>query len=284
VPVFPNPKDLSIHDAVTVEADLFGLPIALTAFVTNVLSDELWLATRLPDDRIGRIRAGQSIHLTFERDGAMILESTFLRRLGESSKFEMQKSRVFAVRRPAGVESSQRRAHVRADLERTVRVRSMGALGEKIGSGKTLNIGAGGLLFVTTMPFLYGEELRLAIALSSRDIIIAGGTVVRIEDCDDRPRPGGPDGPGRADGGEARSPCSKVAVRFDKISEVDQERVTCYILQVHRQRRTASAGLAALPEAMPDDAAFDAAENATGPESADGAAPTSPPDEDEKAS
>jgi hypothetical protein len=30
---------------------------------------------------------------------------------------------------------------------------------------------------------------------------------------------------------------SKVAVRFDTITEADQERITCHILHVHRQRR-----------------------------------------------
>ena len=229
-----NAKDPSIHDTVTVEVDLFGLPISLTAFITNVLADELWLATRLPDDRISRIQGGQGIHLTFDRDGPVVLDSIFLRRLGDSSRFEMQRSRVFAVQRPAGIDSSQRRAHVRADLDRTVRIRSMGGLGgERMGTGRTVNIGAGGILFSTAMPLLFGEELRLAIALTSRDIVIAGGSVVRIEESDGEPPAGSVAG-----GGEPRKALSKVAVRFDQISEVDQERITCHILQAHRQRRT----------------------------------------------
>jgi hypothetical protein len=37
-------------------------------------------------------------------------------------------------------------------------------------------------------------------------------------------------------GHEAPPIGSKVAVRFDKISKVDQERITCHILSAHRQR------------------------------------------------
>jgi c-di-GMP-binding flagellar brake protein YcgR len=241
-PMIGNPKNLSIHDDVTVETDLDGVSVALDGFVTNVLAEELWLATRLPDERIGRLLRGQSIHLTFDRDGPVILDSMFLRRLGDTGRFDMQKSRVFAVQRPAGLESSQRRAHVRVDLERDVRIRSLAAAGgERLGTGRTINIGAGGLLFSTSMPLLFGEDLLLAIALGARNIVIAGGSVVRIEDGDLAPdEPGqdepAPDGPSR--GGPPPARTSRVAIRFDKISEADQERITCYILQIHRQRRS----------------------------------------------
>jgi c-di-GMP-binding flagellar brake protein YcgR len=249
-----NPKDLSIHDNVTVETDLDGISIALGAFVTNVLGEELWLATRLPDERIGRLLRGQSIHLTFDRDGPVVLDSAFLRRLGDAGRFDMQRSRVFAVQRPTGLESSQRRAHVRVDLERDVRIRSLAAAGgERLGAGRTINIGAGGLLFSTSMPLLFGEELLLAIALGARNIVIAGGSVVRIEDGDASPDEPGPDEPapdGPSRGGPRPARTSKIAVRFDKISEADQERITCYILQIHRQRR--SLAVAPIPPALFD--------------------------------
>ena len=182
----------------------------------------------------------------------------FLRRLGDANRFEMQKSRVFAVEKPSGADSSQRRAHVRVDLERKVGVRSLGAAGgQRIGTGRTVNVGAGGVLFTTSMPLLFGEELKLAIALTPRDIIIAGGSIVRIED--------------NTDDGEA----SKIAVRFDDISEVDQEKITCYILQAKRRLRTSGdAGVEPPPAddaAGPDDAA-----GATG-DAADAADPTPAP-------
>ena len=47
-------KDLSIAEKVTVEADFDGSPASLHAFVTNVLAEEMWLATRLPDPRVMR--------------------------------------------------------------------------------------------------------------------------------------------------------------------------------------------------------------------------------------
>jgi hypothetical protein len=225
-----DPKDLSIHDEVVVETELDGGPFSVTAFVTNVVGDELWLASRLPEPRLAELIDGQIVHLVFDHGGALIVESVFLRRLG-GSKLGSEKSRVFAVRRPQGVDTVQRRAHVRIDLERTVRIRSLGSLEvDRIGTGRTINIGAGGVLFTTDMPLILGEQLRIALVLTSRDIVIAGGTIVRIED--DRAA----DGAAPAAGDQVSA--SRVAVRFDKITGADQERITYHILSAHRQRKT----------------------------------------------
>jgi c-di-GMP-binding flagellar brake protein YcgR len=228
-----DPKDLGIHDEVVIETEIDGASVVLSAFITNVRAEELWLATRLPEPRLAHLVEGQRIHLTFDRGGVVIVESVFLRRLGNNSKLGMEKSRVFAVARPQGVDTVQRRAHVRVDLERNIRIRSLGSLGtEKMGTGKTINIGAGGVQFRTDMPLLLGEQLRLALVLTSRDIVVAGGPIVRIEDCDD--------GPCEGDVNAEGSPVQhKVAVRFDKISEADQERISCHILSAHRQRLAA---------------------------------------------
>jgi hypothetical protein len=229
--------------------------------VTNVLAEELWLALRLPDPSLQSLVEGQPIHLAFDRGGSLIVESNFLRRLGSSTRLGMEKSRVFAVRRPQGMENAQRRAHVRVDVERSVRIRSLGGLGgERMGTGKTINIGAGGVKFRTTMPLLMGEQLRIALVLTSRDIVVAGGPIVRIEDyVDGLAGEFGPDG-------QVLPVTSRVAVRFDKISDIDQERIACHILSAHRKRASGKPGEsaevsaavvatppvpAALPEAKP---------------------------------
>ncbi len=269
-----DPKDLAIHDEVVIETEIDGVPVAMPAFITNVLAEELWLATRLPDVRLADFEAGQPIHLAFDRGGALIVESVFLRRLGGASRpgggsrLGMEKSRVFAVRRPQGVDTVQRRAHVRADLQRAVRIRSMGSLdAEKIGSGRTINIGAGGVQFVTDMPLLFGEQLRIALVLTARDIVVAGGTIVRIEDGDD---PAG--GPAALAGSKAAVTHSKVAVRFDKISETDQERITCHLLSAHRRRSMR-------PAAASDGVAASASEADTpGSDQAAGSASETPPE------
>jgi hypothetical protein len=224
-------KDLSIHEEVVVETEIDGAFVGLPAFVTNVLAEELWLAMRLPDARLQSLEDGQPIHLSFDRGGSLIIESTFLRRLGSNSRLGMEKSRVFAVRRPVGIEGAQRRAHVRVDLERTVRIRALAAMGgEQMGTGKTVNIGAGGVQFRTAMPLLMGEQLRIALVLTSRDIVVAGGPIVRIEDHVDTTAEGS--------GADVQVPAvtSRVAVRFDKISDIDQERIACHILSAHRKR------------------------------------------------
>lgn len=243
-----DPKDLSIHDEVTVETEIDGVPVSLSAFVTNVLENELWLATKLPEPRLMSLDAGQPIHLSFDRGGQLIIGSQFLRRLGNSTRLGMEKSRVFAVRRPQGVENVQRRAHVRVDLERTVRIRSMGSLGDHVGIGKTVNIGAGGVQFTTEVPLMFGDQLKIALVLTPRDIVVAGGTVVRIEDQAAAP----------IDGTRPAEPpkvLSKVAMRFDKISEADQERISVHILAAHRKLSAAIAVAAvAAVDPAPEDA------------------------------
>jgi c-di-GMP-binding flagellar brake protein YcgR len=226
-----DPKDLSIRDEVTVETEIDGAFVNLSSFVTNVLADEIWLALRLPDPRLATLTDGQAIHLSFDRAGVLIVESVFLRRLGSHAKLGMEKSRVFAVRRPRGLDNAQRRAHVRVDLERMVRIRSLAAAGrERMGTGKTMNIGAGGVQFSTEMPLGLGEQLRLALVLTSRDIVVAGGPIVRI---DDHVEPGAHQVEAA---GAVPLAYSRVAMRFDKISDVDQERIACHILSAHRKR------------------------------------------------
>jgi hypothetical protein len=223
-----DPKDLSIHDEVVVETEVDGALVSVAAFVTNVLAGELWLATRLPDPRLLSFEEGQPIHLSFDRGGQLIVGTEFLRRLGSNTRLGMEKSRVFAVRRPQGLENVQRRAHVRVDLERMVRIRSMGSLGDHVGTGKTVNIGAGGVQFTTEVPLMFGDQLKIALVLTSRDIVVARGTVVRIEDHVVSPLGGSAsDAPPTV--------LSRVAMRFDKISEVDQERISLHILAAHRK-------------------------------------------------
>jgi c-di-GMP-binding flagellar brake protein YcgR len=232
-------RNLSIHDEVVVETEIDGAFVGLPSFVTNVLAEELWLAVRLPDARLQNLAEGQPIHLAFDRGGTLIVESVFLRRLGHNNRLGADKSRVFAVRRPQGLETAQRRAHVRVDLERTVRIRSLGASGAKaIGTGQTLNIGAGGVQFSTAMALHLGEQLRLALVLTSRDIVVAGGPIVRIEECaDTQTEVLGPDD-------QAPPALCRVAVRFDRISDCDQERIACHILSAHRRQAARMPGVA----------------------------------------
>jgi hypothetical protein len=225
-----DPGGLSVHDEVLVETEIDGKTLSLASFVTNVLDEELWLALRLSEPRLPRIGALQRLHMTFDRGGALVVESEFLRPLGGTAHTGSKRSRVFAVRRPKGVDQVQRRSHVRVDLERDVRIKSFGSLGgDTAGRGRTMNIGAGGLQFATEMPLMFGDQLRVALALTAGEIVIAGGPVVRIDEIPARV----PSGAEVAGEPEQRS---RVALRFDKIAERDRERIACHILAAHRSR------------------------------------------------
>jgi hypothetical protein len=240
-----GPTDLVIHDEVLVETDLDGSPVSLPSFVTNVLDGELWLALRQPDPRLKRIDPGTRIHLTFDRGGAFVVESEFLRRLGGSSDSGARKSLVFAVRRPQDFERAERRAQIRMVLERDVRIKSSGTLaGDAVGAGRTVNVGPGGVQLVTKMPLMFGDRLRLALALTARDIVVAAGQVTRIEEVPAPALPGSVGAPRK------RKAITRVAVRFDRISEQDGELITRHILAALRDGTAFELDRA--PEAAPD--------------------------------
>ena len=91
---------------------------------------------------------------------------------------------------------------------------------------------------------MFGDQLRVALVLTARDIVVAGGPVVRIDEIP-VPVPPGSETPT-----DKPRMLTRVAVRFDKIAEQDQERITCHILAAHRSRM-AGAGKAAMPLATP---------------------------------
>ncbi len=228
----PEQKDLAIRDDVVVEAEIAGEPAALTAFVTNVLTDALWLALRAPDTRFLSLEPGQNLHLTFIRGRfPVVAESAFVKRLG-GDRMGTERSRVFAVVRPQGIEAAQRRMHVRVDVERTVFIRIPAPLSgssRHIGTGRTLNVSAGGLQMVSDLPLLLGDWVTIALALRANDLVTTPAQVVRI---DEEPA------------STPEKPRSRVAVKFDRISEADQERIACHLLAERRKKRTAPERLA----------------------------------------
>ena len=256
-----DPKDLAISDRVLLETEVGGQPLSLPAVVTNVLAEELWLALRVAEPRLGDLEPGQRVHLTFDRGGALVVETEYLRRLGANSRLGNDISRVYAVRRPAGVHQVQRRAHVRVELARDVRVKALtGPSADTVASGRTVNIGAGGVQFTTRMALMIGDQVRLALVLSPREIVVAGGPVVRIDEVPvlgaaaavgsgESTQPGEPIEPTEPAEPVEAATLTRVAVRFDKVTEEDQERIACHILAAHRKSTTATAGTVAQAEA-----------------------------------
>jgi c-di-GMP-binding flagellar brake protein YcgR len=161
------------------------------------------------------MRPDQTVRLTVARTGAALLgRSGFLRPLGGS------KSRVFALVRPGVLERVQRRAHVRYHIDVPIIFRRLDPVTRqpwgRASSETTVNVGPGGLLFDTEALLGVGDELDLALPLSGGDRISTLGIVTRV-----------------------RGP-SEVAVRFTRVTSVDQERIVRFVLLTEHRRREAA--------------------------------------------
>ena len=71
----------------------------------------------------------------------------------------MQQSKIFCCENPP----EERRGTMRMPIERDVSYKVLG-LSASAGSGRTVNISSGGVLFTTESPLLEGAEVELAIS------------------------------------------------------------------------------------------------------------------------
>ena len=220
--------ELAIQDRVLVEAELYGRPVMFRAMIVKVCPDELWLGLASPDRRLETMRQDQTISLTIARPGAALLgKSGFLRPLGGS------KSRIFAVVRPGALERVQRRVHIRYQMNLPIIFRHMdAATREPLGKGvvaTTVNVSPGGLLLKGQLPVALGEELAFTLPLAGQDRIAMLGVVARIRSAEEE-----------TPGATTDASDAEVAIKFTRITTVDQERMMRFILmKVHRERELA---------------------------------------------
>lgn len=221
-------EEFAIGDRVLAEADIFGRAISFRTVIVKVNPDELWLGLASPDKRLDALRENHPLQLTIARAGAGLLgQSGFLRLLGGS------KSRIFAVVRPGALERVQRRAYVRYQLDLPLNFRHVDPATReprgKASPGITINGGPGGLLFTTHAALQFGEELDFTLPLVGSDRVSMVGLVTRVRG----PKEGAP----MPEGESARS---EVAVRFTRITALDQDRFVRFILMIEHRRREAA--------------------------------------------
>lgn len=224
----------AVHDQVLVEAAIDEKVVSFRAIVVNTTETALWLGLVKPDPRLERLAPGDSIALTFRRDGAgLVAESTFLDHLGATQ------ARLFAVQMPSEIRLSQRRTHLRLDTEGEVQytvVQSDTTGLGLVGEGTTRNLGPGGMLFVVAAPLAEtvaaGDDLELYLVVGDESVM-AEGEVVRVDDATDF----GPDGRQLAPTDPPRPPQTLVAVRFISISDGAQDLIVRHIFALQRMRR-----------------------------------------------
>ena len=225
----------AVHDRVLVEAHLDGNLVSFRAVAVNVMPTAIWLGLVSPQPQLEQLRRDQPLQLTFRRDNTgMIAASSFIGHLDASH------SRLFSVSWPDDVKLIQRRAHLRLDaqcpIEYTVASQSATGSPGQTGEGVCCNLCAGGAQFLVradpTETVAVGDELDLRIGLGRDGVVLAEVVVVRVEDAATMsPGPDQPVHPG------STGPRSLVAVRFESVSDVDQDKIVRYIFSIQRQMR-----------------------------------------------
>ncbi len=232
--------ELAIQDRVLVETEIYGRPVALRTVIVRICPTELWLGLASPDRRLEALRPDQTVRLTVARDGAALLgQSAFLRPLGGS------RSRVFAVLPPAALKRAQRRGYVRYPIDLPICFRRIDpATWEPRGKAATTvtrNLSPGGLLFVSDAPINVGDDLDLTLPLAGVERVSMNGVVKRLG----RASNGGASGP-------SGGPCqTEVAVKFTRITSLDQDRIIRFILLTEHRRREAALRVPRLQAAEP---------------------------------
>jgi c-di-GMP-binding flagellar brake protein YcgR len=225
-------SDLAIGDRVLVETDLNGHAVSFRSVLARICPTELWLGLGSPDRRIEAIGPDQQVQLTIARTGAaLISRSAFLRPVGGG------KSRVFSVVRPDVLERVQRRSYVRYQINLPVNVRHLDPdtwePRGKFATTSTRDLSPGGLSFVSDAAINLGDDLDLTLPLSGLDRLTMNGVVKRLAQQTDQ----GDSVPG------SRPQRTEVAVKFTRITSLDQDRIVRIILLAeHRRRLAAMAG------------------------------------------
>jgi c-di-GMP-binding flagellar brake protein YcgR len=219
--------DLALLDRVLVETDVDGLAVSLRPVVVRISSTELWLGLASPDRRLETMQADQVVQLTVSRGGTpQVSQSRFIRPLDGS------RTRVFAVTWPGVPDAVQRRAHVRYQFDWPIYFRRLDpATREPRGNpaaGITINVSAGGLLFGSDSAVELGEELELTLPLSGVAEVKIRGVVVRLQGADER-----------ESARETATNRTEVAVKFTRITSVDQQRIVRFVLLTEHRRREA---------------------------------------------
>ena len=237
--------DLALQDHVLVETEVAGRPVGFRAVVVKIGPEELWLGLTSPDHRLETLKPGRPIGVTVARPGyALVGRSAFIRHLGEN------RSRIFAVASLGALERVQRRAHPRIDIDMEVSFRRVDpATGQARGkavAGRTINAGPGGLLFRPGAPLEDGEDLEMTLSPSGGERLAAAAHVTRVGQD---PRPG--------DGGQPPTPVA--AVRFTRITALDQQRLLKACMLAEHRRQVAARQAAESAAASVADAAVPAA-------------------------
>lgn len=220
---------LEIGDRVLVETDLDGHAVSFRSVLARICPTELWLGLGSPDRRIESIGPDRQVQLTIARTGAaLVSRSAFLRPLGGG------RSRVFAVVRPNVMERVQRRSYVRYQIDLPVHVRHLDPETweprGKLATTVTKDLSPGGLSFVSNAAINLGDDLDLTLPLSGLDRLTMSGVVKRlarhIDDGDSVP------------GSQPHD--TEVAVKFTRITSLDQDRIVRMILLAEHRRRLAT--------------------------------------------
>lgn len=206
--------DFRLHDEVRVGTRLEGHRASFRGVVIGVQALELWIGLPTIDPRLAACEPGQPLSVATPRGNkALVVDTTFTRHIGP------RRGRLFATTRPGDVRETHLREYVRLDTVLPIGI-SASARGKLLTEvGRTVDISAGGACFETNLGLLVGDRITVQLQTSVLEAS-ADADVVRVDPPDrshDRAVPW-------------------VAVKFVRILESDQDRITRYTYDETRRR------------------------------------------------
>lgn len=206
-------QDIKINQLVEIEMEDGDIKTYLPSRIEEITDLHLYLATPMKKGIVLVMRTGREIRVIFRyKNSTYGFDTQVLGRRHHPIP-------VLIVAKPEEIFSvQQKRNYVRLAVALPVRFRIVSeAEEEKIEAGTTIDISAGGAMFITSAKIKLTDQLEFELQLSEDESICCGAQVVRLLN-----------NPERISG-------MQVAVEFDNITEGQRDRIFKFVFNKQRE-------------------------------------------------
>jgi len=189
--------------------------------IEEVREDALVLSAPVRLGHVVPVKPGTEVEMQYHQDDTMYGFHTRV------EDFRPGHLPLITVARPTQIRTVQRREHVRWPV--SLKVVIAVADGEREVAGRAVDLSGGGLAADLPGEWQEGQEVRVRLCLSAREIVEAGGRVVRVV------RPPAPAAPTRYGWRNTVLRPARVAFEFTCITPGAREAIIRYIFSRQRQ-------------------------------------------------